>query len=50
MFDFADIRTAKKDEQIRAWAIEQAVDACRDGGDIITTAQRIETFVKGDDE
>lgn len=51
MFDFRDVGAATKDEQIRAWSIEQAIDIYRsstsgDSEGVLANAAEIEKFIK----
>jgi hypothetical protein len=49
LIDFMDIRAASKDEQIRAWAVEQAVlitDTESMAETVIYKAGKIEAYVK----
>jgi hypothetical protein len=49
MFDFRDIQAASKDEQVRAWAIEQALEYRKPmdaDTTLLNTASCIEHFVK----
>lgn len=52
MFDFNDVHATNKAEQIRAWAVEQAVDIARtvvpEGGsvNIVDMAAELEQYVK----
>lgn len=53
MFDFSDIRAAGKEEQIRSWCVEQAIDHLR-GVDVpmqgvITLSKMIEDYVVNGD-
>ena len=55
MFDFGDIRSATKAEQIRAFAMEKACDilagTTADEGKVVRVASKIENFIKtGEDE
>lgn len=50
MSDFNDIRSASKDEQIRAWCLEQVIDFARDSTtandkSVIAAAARFEKFI-----
>ena len=53
MFDFADIRAASRDQQIRAWAIEESTEFLASTGcayqDVIVLAKMIEDFVQHGD-
>ena len=53
MFDFSDVRAATKDQQIRAWAIEESTDFLTATGcayqDVIVLAKMIEDFVQHGD-
>lgn len=51
MFDFRDVVVATKDEQIRAWSVEQAIDIYRESdsdnaANVLSYAEKIEKFVK----
>lgn len=55
MFDFHDIRGCSKEEQIRAWSVEQAIDLNREGlnngwactnDSLVDMAAAIEKFVR----
>jgi hypothetical protein len=51
MFDFRDVAVATKDEQIRAWALEQAINiygASSTGNSkgVLADAAAIEKFIK----
>lgn len=52
MFDFRDVAAAKKSEQIRAWAVEQAIDGFNCEGSppptdeaLVRRAAKIEEYV-----
>lgn len=57
MFDFSDVHAALKDEQIRAWSVEQALDLIGrlpvhktvPYQDAITISKMIEDYVKNGD-
>jgi len=54
MYDFEDVRAASKDEQIRAFAMEKAIDALGLGSGVpadhyVNTAAKIEQFIKTGD-
>ena len=50
MYDFRDVSAASKDEQLRAWAVEQALEKHSHANPrdehLIRTAAEIEDFVK----
>lgn len=53
MYDFRDIGAATTDQQIRAWSVEQAIDALRmvpfAHQDVVTLAKVIEDYVSNGD-
>jgi hypothetical protein len=53
MFNFADVRLASKQEQIRAWSVEQSIDLLRDAPlpmqSIIEMSKMIEDYVTNGD-
>lgn len=56
MYDFSDVRFATKDEQIRAWSVEQAIEVLREqisscgvlinDEKVVDLAVKIEDYVK----
>ena len=48
MYDFNDVIASTKDEQIRAWSVEQAIEFNRDTpiNNVIGFAASIEKFIK----
>lgn len=53
MFDFDDVKSASKEERVRAWAVEQSVDVLRSEltpyQDVIVLAKMIEDYVVNGD-
>lgn len=49
MYDFRDVIASSKDEQIRAWAVEQAIEFYPEGAHeskIVQAAAKIENYIK----
>lgn len=49
MYDFRDVITSSKEEQVRAWAVEQAIEFYPEGtheDKIVRAAAKIENYIK----